>query len=73
VSRLFSAGFDEEEISTLASDYKSNYALYLVVKALGIENYLIAEEGAKSEYSYASMFEAILGILYLHFPLERSA
>jgi len=71
VSRLFSAGFDEEEISTLASDYKSNYALYLVVKALGIENYLIAEEGAKSEYSYASMFEAILGILYLHFPLER--
>lgn len=71
VSRLFAMGLDEEEISTLASDYKSNYALYLVVKALGIEGYLLAEEGARSEYSYASMFEAILGVLYLHFPVER--
>ena len=71
VSRLFAMGLDEEEISTLASDYKSNYALYLVVKALGIEDYLLAEEGARSEYSYASMFEAILGVLYLHFPVER--
>ncbi len=71
VSRLFAMGMDEEEISTLAADYKSNYALYLVVKALGIEGYLVAEEGAHSEYSYASMFEAILGVLYLHFPVER--
>ncbi len=71
VSRLFSMGMDEEEISTLAADYKSNYALYLVVKALGIDGYLIAEEDARSEYSYATMFEAILGVLYLHFPVDR--
>ncbi len=71
VSRLFSQGLDEEEISTLASDYKSNRAFYLLVKDLGIEDWLVAEGGAKGEYSYASMFEAILGLLYLHFPVER--
>ncbi|NPB04524.1 MAG: DJ-1/PfpI/YhbO family deglycase/protease [Thermotogae bacterium] len=68
VSFLFERGLDEEEISSLASEYKSNRALYFVVKELGIEAWL--ETAEISEYSYASMFEALLGILYLHFPLK---
>jgi len=71
VSRLFGEGLDEEEISTLAADYKSNRALYLIAKRLGIDEWLVAEEGSKGEYSYASMFEAMLGILYLHRRLDE--
>ncbi len=62
--------YDEREIGKLLSEYKSNKALGIVVEKTGLYRLLVAKEDSISEYTYASMFEAILGLLYEHYDLK---
>ncbi len=63
---------DTEDISLLVSEYKSNKALYFAVEDLGLKEMLVADSGSISEYTYASMLEAIVGVVYERFGLEKT-
>ncbi len=63
---------DVEDIYTLVSEYKSNKALYLVVEDLNLKGLLVADPNHISDYIYASMLEAITGLIYKKFGLERT-
>ncbi len=58
-------------LSRLVSEYKSNRAFYITVKELNLDSLLVADKSAVSEYTYASMFEAMVGLLYEKFPMEE--
>ncbi|MEO0148533.1 MAG: ribonuclease III domain-containing protein [candidate division WOR-3 bacterium] len=63
---------DIEEISLLVSEYKSNKALFFAVEDLGLKEILVADSASISEYTYASMLEAIIGVVYERFGLEKA-
>lgn len=61
-----------EDISLIVSEYKSNKALYYAVEDLGLKNLLVVDSASISEYTYASMMEAIIGVIYEKFGLEKT-
>lgn len=63
---------DVDDISLIVSEYKSNKALYYAVKDLGLTDLLVADSASISEYTYASMLEAIIGVIYERFGLEKT-
>jgi len=59
-----------EEVYTLVSEYKSNKALYSAVEDMNLKGLLIADPNHLSDYIYASMLEALTGLIYQKFGLE---
>jgi dsRNA-specific ribonuclease len=59
-----------EEIYAMISEYKSNKALYYAAEELNLKELLVANTNQVSDYIYASMLEAITGLIYLKFGLE---